>query len=265
MKPLPAIAAASIAMALLLVPMVSVAAGTISFTSPAAGSSFKDSQAYTISGTISPAPTQPDQVFITVKNPSGSTVDSASATVTSGAFSYSTAVGGSSAWVAGTYTITAQDTFGATGSTTFSYTVAPPFNTTQWILNIARNQTIIEHQLTNIQGNLTAMKASEAAEQKNNAGNFSAITSALSTLSGSMTQLSSSVSAIQNSLTSLASTVGTINTNVNGLSSGIGNAVTQATNAANNASSAQTYVLVVAVLAAITLVLELAILVRKLS
>ncbi len=264
MKPLPAIAAATIAMALLLVPMVSVAAGSITFTSPN-GASYKDSQAYTISGTISPAPTQPDQVFITVKNPSGTTVDSASATVTSGAFSYSTAVGGNAAWIAGTYTVSAQDTFGATGTTTFTYTVAPPFNTTQWILNIARNQTIIEHQLTNIQGNLTAMKASEAAEQRNNAGNFSAISTALSGITSSLGTLSQSVNSIQSSMTSLTNSVGQINTAINNLGPQIQTAATNAQNAANSVSSTQTYVLVVAVLAAITLVLELAILVRKLS
>jgi hypothetical protein len=52
--------------------------------------------------------------------------------------------------------------------------------------------------------------------------------------------------------------MGTLTTQVNAASS-------NAQSAANAVSSTQTYVLVVAALAAITLVLELAILVRKLS
>ncbi len=86
MKTLPAIAAVAIAMALFATPLVASAAGTIAFTSPTAGASYKDTQSYTISGTISPVPTQADQVFIQVKNPSSALVDSASVTVSSGAF-----------------------------------------------------------------------------------------------------------------------------------------------------------------------------------
>jgi len=70
MKPLPAIAAATIAVALLLVPLSAAAAGTITFTSPASGASYKGTVAYTISGTISPVPSQADNVGIVVKNPS---------------------------------------------------------------------------------------------------------------------------------------------------------------------------------------------------
>jgi len=47
--------------------------------------------------------------------------------------------------------------------------------------------------------------------------------------------------------------------------SGLGNIGTQVTAATNAANTDQTYVLVVAALVAVTLVLELAILVRKLS
>lgn len=129
MKTLPAIIAIALGLALVLVPAVSFAAGSITFSSPAPGSSFKGTQSYTIAGTVSPAPGVADNVFITVKNPSGTTVDAASVSVTpsTGAFTYSTATGGSSYWVSGTYTITATDSYGATGTTTFSYTaVAPP-------------------------------------------------------------------------------------------------------------------------------------------
>jgi hypothetical protein len=105
---------------------MAASAGSITFSSPAAGSSFKGSQSYTIAGAVSPAPGQPDNAFITVKNPSGTTVDAASVAVSAstGDFSYSTAVGGSSSWVTGTYTITATDSYGATGTTTFAYTAA---------------------------------------------------------------------------------------------------------------------------------------------
>jgi len=121
MKALPTIAAVTIALALVLSPMVVSAAGSITFTSPASGASYKGSQSYTISGTVSPAPTGADQVGIVVKNPAGQTVDQDTAGVTGGAFSYATAVGGSSAWTSGTYTITALDSNGATATTAFTY------------------------------------------------------------------------------------------------------------------------------------------------
>ena len=127
MKTLPAIIAIALGLALVLVPAVSFAAGSITFSSPAPGSSYKGTQSYTIAGTVSPAPNVADNVFITVKNPSGTTVDAASVSVTpsTGAFSYSTATGGSAYWVTGTYKITATDSYGATGTITFSYTAAP--------------------------------------------------------------------------------------------------------------------------------------------
>jgi hypothetical protein len=240
-----------------------IGAGTITFSSPASGS--KVSGAYTISGTT---PNPSATVLIQVKNPGGSVVDSKNVLADgSGAFTFSTSTGTGASWPTGTYTIAATDSLGATGSTTYSFTsiTITPFNQTQWILDIARNQTIINQKLNtlskDLKGNMTALNTQETSEATTLAG----IVSSLNTLTGDVTTLSSSVSAIQNSLTSLSQTVGTINTNVSNLGTSVTNAVTQATNAANNASSVQTYVLVVAVLAAITLVLELAILVRKLS
>jgi len=128
MKTLPAIIAIALGLALVFVPAVSFAAGSITFSSPAPGSSYKGTQSYTIAGTVSPAPGVADNVYITVKNPSGATVDAASVSVTpsTGAFTYSTATGGTSYWVTGTYTITATDSYGATGTTTFSYTAVAP-------------------------------------------------------------------------------------------------------------------------------------------
>ena len=235
MKTLPTLAAVAIAMALVLSPMVANAAGSITFTSPASGASYSNSQSYTISGTISPAPTQPDQVGLTVKNPSGQTVDIASVTVSSGSFTYSTAVGGTAAWMSGTYTITALDSYGATGTMTFSYTA--PAGTG------GINDTALDLQMNATLNQVLA--------------NQQTIMSDLNSISSTLSALSTTVGNIQSGITSLTSTVGTISTNVQTLSNQLPSAGT--------ISSTQTYVLVVAVLAAITLVLELAILVRKIS
>ena len=241
MKTLPAIAAVSIALVLALSPMIATAAGSITFTSPAAGASYSGSQTYTISGTISPAPTQADQVGITVKSPSGQTVDIASVTVSSGSFSYSTAVGGTSAWVTGTYTITALDSYGATGTTTFSYTAptTASFNETAALLQV----------------NATLNKV--LANQQTIMSDLGTISSTLGTVSSAVGTISTNVGTILSGINSLTSTVGSIQTTVNTIQSSLpsGSAI----------SATQTYVLVVAVLAAITLVLELAILVRKIS
>ena len=234
MKTLPAIAAVSIALVLALSPMIATAAGSITFTSPAAGASYSGSQTYTISGTISPAPTQPDQVGITVKGPSGQTVDIASVTVSSGSFTYSTAVGGTSAWVTGTYTITALDSYGATGTTSFTYTApaSSSFNETKALLqiNATLNQVLANQQT---------------------------IMHDLSTISSAVGTISTNVGTILSGINSLTSTVNSIQSTVTSIQSSLpsGSAI----------SATQTYVLVVAVLAAITLVLELAILVRKIS
>jgi hypothetical protein len=264
MKTLPAIAAVSIAMALLLVPLAASAAGSITFTSPAAGASYTGSQGYTIAGTVSPVPTQADEVGITVKNPAGQIVDQDTATVTSGAFSYSTAVGGTASWTSGIYTITAIDSFGATGSITFTYTAS----------------TVSQYNVT---AALIAIQAQLTTLSKDLAGNVTALKSGQTGLAASLTSISSSLTTLTNNLATLSSTVNTDYTNLNGQLSSLSTSITAmqaavtsasqaasaaetaATNANNSVSSTQTYVLVVAVLAAITLVLELAILVRKLS
>ena len=268
MKTLPAIAAVSIAMALLLVPLASAAAGTISFTSPASGASYTGSQAYTIAGTVSPAPTQADGVGIVVKNPAGQIVDQDTAAVASGAFSYSTAVGGTASWTTGTYTITATDSFGATGSMTFSYTAstpAPTYNVTRALINIQGNLSIIQKEIKNLNndlhGNVTAIQATQTSQGTAIQGITSSLASVTSTLSG----VQQSLASLTSTVSGLVTTVGNINTAVSGLSSQITTAANNAQSAANAVSSTQTYVLVVAVLAAITLVLELAILVRKVS
>ena len=237
--------------------MTATAAGSITFTSPASSASYSGAQAYTISGTITPTPTQADNVGITVKNPSGSIVDAGNVAVTSGAFSYSTAAGSSvnpSSWPTGTYTITATDSFGATGSITFTYTAAGGSGQTVFEKDVLGNLSLIEQQIHNLSndlnGNVTALNSAETSESN-----------AITSLTNTVGSMSSTLGNLQSSLSSLTSTVGTINTNVNNLSS-LG---AQLSSASSSLSNTQTYVLVVAVLAAITVVLELAILVRKLS
>ena len=275
MKTLPAIAAVSIAMALLLVPLASVAAGSISFTSPASGASLKGSASYTISGSVSPAPTQADEVGIVVKNPASQIVDQDTATVTSGAFSYATAVGGTASWTTGTYTITATDSFGVTGTTTFTYTASgtgAQYNVTAALIKIQQqlNQTLAENAV--LQKDLKGNESAEQTTLTSITNSLSSMTTSLNSITGSLASITSNlntlgtaVTGLQTSLTNIGNQISSMNTVVQGLGTQVSNAASQATNAANNASTVQTYVLVVAVLAAITLVLELAILVRKLS
>ena len=272
MKPAPFLIATAIVAALVLSPMVS-AAGSITFSSPTSGSSFKDSQSYSIAGTVSPIPGQADSAFISVKNPSGVTVDAGSVAVnpSTGGFTYSTAVGGSASWVTGTYTITATDSYGATGSTTFSYTatVVVSYNVTKALIDIQGNPTQIKSALSTLQANEAA---SEATEQSDMKGNFTALNTALSSLTSQVGTISTNLGTVQTDvtnmqgqLTTISNNIATLNTAVQAAQTAATNAQTAAQNANNAVSSTQTYVLVVAVLAAITLVLELAILVRKLS
>jgi hypothetical protein len=267
LKTLPAIAAVSIAMALLLVPLASVAAGSISFTSPTSGASLKGSASYTISGSVSPAPTQADEVGIKVTNPANQIVDQDTAAVTNGAFSYPTAVGGTASWTTGTYTISATDSFGATGTTTFTYTSgsSTQYNVTAALIRIQKqlNQTLAQNAV--LQKDLKGNETAEQTSLTSITSSLNSITGSLATITSNLNAVSTAVTGLQTSLTNIGNQISSMNTVVQGLGPQISNAVTQATNAANNASSVQTYVLVVAVLAAITLVLELAILVRKLS
>jgi hypothetical protein len=128
-RPQALIALALAALLAVSAPAMVFAAGTpsIQFISPVPGATITGTQSYTIAGYVTPAPGVADNVFIEVKNPSGVVVDAASVPVNSstGAFSYQTAAGGSSNWIVGTYTITASDSYGATGTATFSYAPTP--------------------------------------------------------------------------------------------------------------------------------------------
>jgi hypothetical protein len=270
LKTYPTILAAAVMAVLVLSPLTATAAGTISFTAPASGTSLSGTATLNIAGTVSPAPAQTDSVTIFVKNPSGSTVwsDLTSVNPTTGAFTDSTTTGGPSYTASGTYTISATDSFSAAGSTTFTYQApgyTPPFNTTRALINIERNQTIILAQLATLQKDMKGNATQEQTAMTSISGAIATLTTNLNTLSGSVTTLNNAVTGISSQVTSIANQVGSINTAVQGLGTQVGNAATQAKAAADAVSSTQTYVLVVAVLAAITLVLELAILVRKLS
>ena len=273
MKTLPTLAAVAIALALVFTPMIASAAGSITFSSPASGASYSGSTSYSIAGTVSPVPTQADNVAITVKNPAGAVVDTGNAAVslTNGAFSYATAVGNPvnpSTWPTGTYTISASDSLGATpATTTFTYTAqtVAQFNQTKWILDIARNQTIIENQIaklqTDLKGNFTATSTALSALSTA----VGTLTTNLATLTTNVGSISTAVNNLQSSLTSLTNSVSSINTAVGNLGTQVTAAANSAKSASDAVSSTQTYVLVVAVLVAITLVLELAIMIRKLS
>ncbi|MDG6988958.1 MAG: hypothetical protein JRN21_06770 [Nitrososphaerota archaeon] len=97
---------------------------------------------------------------------------------------------------------------------------------------------------------------------------LTSISSSITTLTSDVTSLQSSVSGIGTQLTSLASAVSGAASSASSAATAAQSAAAAASTAASNTSgigNTSTYVLVVAVLAAITLVLELAILVRKLS
>jgi len=120
----PQILAVPLLMALMLSPAFAAAAtGTLTFTSPTAGSSLSGTASYTIAGTISPVPTAgTDNVNIQVTNPASQLVDVQTVAVSgTGTFSYSTNAGGSPAWTTGSYKILATDSNGAQNTLTFSY------------------------------------------------------------------------------------------------------------------------------------------------
>ena len=141
--------------ALMLSPLAAAAAtGSITFSSPTSGASIVGTASYTISGTISPTPTLPDNVFISVNQVGSSNVlDAQTVSVTgTGTFSYATNAGGNSAWVTGTYVITATDSNGATGTTTFSYTstITTPPSTGAYLTVVAPSQVLTGATSTNI-------------------------------------------------------------------------------------------------------------------
>ena len=129
--------------------------------------------------------------------------------------------------------------------------------------------------LNTAMGSVTSAVSSLSTTITNIQTSLTGISSSITTLTSDVTSLQGSVSGIASQLTSIASQLTSLASAVSGAASSASSAATAAQSAAAAASTAAsntsgignttTYVLVVAVLAAITLVLELAILVRKLS
>ncbi len=97
--------------------------------------SYFASQTITTSGTVSPTPGPNNAVIVTIRNPSNTVVDIGPAQVDSstGTYSFVTVAGGSTSWIAGTYSVNA--TWGGSGgtattTTTFQYSPTPPIATT---------------------------------------------------------------------------------------------------------------------------------------
>jgi hypothetical protein len=244
--------------ALFVLSPIAAAAGTVTVATDK--SSYTGAAPITITVTATPAPGAGNNVAITVFNPNGQAVASSPADISSGTATFAFTTGGSAAWISGTYTITAAVPSYTAGSGSFSYTAIMPssFNETRALLNIQGNLTIIQKEITNLNhdlnGNVTAIKATQTSQG-----------TIISGLQTSLATLTSSVNSLQGSVSGLVTTVGSIQTTVNGLGTTISaaaSAVQSATNAVNNS---QTYLYVVIALVAITLVLELAIMVRKLS
>jgi hypothetical protein len=164
------------------------------------------------------------------------------------------------------------------------------------LTSITSSLTAIQSSLTSITSTLTGVTSSLTSISSTLtgiSGSLSSIQASLTTITGDVSGLGSQLTSIQQSATAIQSAASSLTTSVGTLGSQLTNvqstltsmqgtltsiaadahtAATQATagaasaaNAVTGNSTAQTYVLVVAVLAAITLVLELAILVRKLS
>jgi hypothetical protein len=108
-----------------LTPLLAAAqTGSIAFTNPRPGESFYDFGPFLISGTISPAPLLPDNVSIAValQGSSSGPIDQQTVAVgAGGAFSYLAPLIGLFVSASGTYVISATDSYGATGTTTFKY------------------------------------------------------------------------------------------------------------------------------------------------
>ncbi len=110
---------------LLLTPLlVAAQTGSITFTSPPPGVSLIDFGPLLITGTISPTPLLPDNVSIaiTLQGSSSGPFDQVTAAVgAGGAFSYLAPVIPLFNFATGTYVISATDSYGATGTTTYKY------------------------------------------------------------------------------------------------------------------------------------------------
>jgi len=141
-------------LALMLSPLAAAAAtGSITFSSPAASTVYSGQGAYTISGTITPTPSLPDNVNVVVTQQGQSTpLDVETASVQAGGvFSVSTLYGGNSAWTSGTYVITASDSTGASGTITFTYhSSGTTTSSTNYLTVVAASDVITGATSTNV-------------------------------------------------------------------------------------------------------------------
>jgi len=177
---------------------------------------------------------------LTVTNPNGVAVFSEPSDISSGTATAQFTTGGSSAWISGTYVVTAN-VEGVIGSTTFSYTCNG--SSCSGGSSDAKALAEIQGNLTQIEQTLATLSSQHTAED-----------SAIAALQADVTNLQTTLSAsgpIQTSLTNLAAQVQALNTQVQAANTAAQAANTAAqaaeaasTSASNNVSSTQTYVLV---------------------
>jgi hypothetical protein len=263
MKTLRTIATVLLAAFLVLGPMAAFAAGeTVTVATNA--QTYTGQATIQVSGTVTPAPSSAgSSVVVTTSGPMGA-VDTGEAAVaaTTGTYSY-VLVAGSSLWAPGTYTVNA--TYGGTGgtgsaTTTFSYAGAMGVSVSTTTTTVT-STLIVTTATVSVVTVTNSVPSSDAAALTQIQSTLSSITTTLGTISSAITALTGSVNTIQTAVTGISTQLTQVSTGIQNVS-GISQQLTNLNNAVNNN---QTYVLVVAALAAITLVLELAILVRKLS
>jgi hypothetical protein len=264
MKTLRTIATVLLAAFLVLGPLAAFAAGeTVTVTTNA--QTYTGQATIQVSGTVTPAPTSAGtSVVVTTTGPMGA-VDAGEGPVaaTTGAWSY-VFVAGSSLWAPGTYTVNA--TYGGPGgtgsaTTTFSYQGAMGGGSTTTVTTTTTTTVIVTTATVSVVTVTNNVPNPDTSALASIQSSLTTITGTLGTISSAVTALQGSVSTLQTAVTGISSQLTTVSNGIQNVS-GISQQLTNLNNAVNNN---QTYVLVVAALAAITLVLELAILVRKLS
>jgi len=259
LKVLSTISVVALTAFLLLSPFAAYAAGatvTVQTDQP----SYFSAQTGSIFGKVTPAPSASGTyVTIVVKSPSGAQVlfSEAAVSTTDGSYSYQFVTGGASAWSSGTYKINATYVSGAVSGSavaTFSYSSSTGGGSTGITQgqynNIIGNITALSTAVNTLSGAVTALQNGQSAQNTQ----LTNIVNSLNSLTGTVTSIQGSLSGVSNTLSGVSTSVSNMQTTLNGLAPALA-----------NAGQTQTYVLVVAVLTAITLVLVLAVLVRRLS
>jgi len=260
MKTLRTIATVLLAAFLVLGPMAAFAAGeTVTVTTNA--QTYSGQAIIQISGTVTPAPSSAGTaVVITTTGPMGAVdTNEAPVAVTTGAYSY-VLVAGSPLWSSGNYKVNA--TYGGPGGTGTATTTFAYNGVSGGIVTVTSTITSTTTTTTTVTTAVsTSTVTTTSAIVNPDTQQLTAIQASLGTISSAITALTGSVNTIQSAVTGISTQLTQVSTGIQNVS-GISGQLTTLNNAVNND---QTYVLVVAALAAITLVLELAILVRKLS